>query len=423
MTGNAAARPHGGYRDMSSIRKTERGRLSRPRTRAITLILAAALLAPLLLFAGCSGTGDVFLRLGRTEITENMFVFWLSRYKAQFAYAYGSSVKSTYGVASLDDFWKLESDTGETYDEVFSEYIYQNALTYLTSLHLFEELGLSLSAADTEEVGNAIAELREKYASGSKTEFNAVLQEYGINEKTLRECYLIDKKITVLQNHLFGAGGEQAITDASVEKYYQDNYVRFAQICIFINECPEKSDDGTYITDDSGNISYRDMSAAETAAAKARADEAYAKASAGGTSFDDLVKEYNENSESESYTSGIYLCRDQVLYGGEDADAIFKAVSETDIGKVKKLELGNSIHIFLRLPLDEGAWKKSANSDFFNFYDSSLGNYVPLKEYIKTPLFVGYIEGKTKELADSIEVNEDIKKSRKISTVRENYYF
>ena len=117
------------------------------------------------------------------------------------------------------------------------------------------------------------------------------------------------------------------------------------------------------------------------------------------------------------------MCSDQILYSGDDANRIFDTVSGMETGEVKLLELDNSIHILRRLPLTEKAWKISSNQDFFLFYDSESSDYISLGEYIVTPLFLKYIEDKRKEYADSIEVDEAIRKNCKISKVKENYYF
>jgi len=167
----------------------------------------------------------------------------------------------------MDDFWALKQEDGTTYDDLFTSYIVDNAKTYLCALYLFDQFGLSLSDADVEEVDTALSELVDQYADGNKSEFNTVLAAYGFNYKTLRECYLTDKKVTVLQNYLFSDGGPEAVTDDKLEAYYKSTYVRITQICIFINQCPEVDSEGKYVTGDDGNIKYRDMSALENQAA------------------------------------------------------------------------------------------------------------------------------------------------------------
>ena len=202
---------------------------------------ALALLMLTLSFVGCSSLGTPVMELGGTEITANMIEFWLSRYKAQFEHYYGEAVRKQYGLDKGDQFWPLVADpaTGETYDDIMSGFIYENAQTYLCSLYLFHQFGLSLPASTVEEVDTYIADLCENYASGSKSEFNALLSNYGVSMKILRELYLIDEKVDYLQEYLFGAGGTLGVTKIDKENYYKQNYVRMRQICFFINECPE----------------------------------------------------------------------------------------------------------------------------------------------------------------------------------------
>ena len=390
--------------------------------KAISLLLIFAMILPLC--CSCGSTGTAVMSLGSAKITDKMLVFWLSRYKAQFEYAYGSAVKTTYGVSDLEDFWKMEydSDAGTTYDDLFTSYIYENAKTYLCAIYLFDEFGLKLSDDDIEEVDSAIEELVDAYADGDNREFNVVLAEYGFNKATLRECYLVDKKVSALENYLFNAGGPEEITDETLENYYQENFVRMEQICIFINQCPETDDDGKYLTDDDGSVKYRDMTAAETQEARDRAQEALTKINA-GTDFDTVAAEYNENTESDTYVNGIYMSEDSMANATGDLSSLYTTLESMSLGEVKLVELTNSIHIIKRLSLDAGAWKQSVNDDFFNFYDSSTGGYVTFKEYLKTPLFLEYIETRLSGFSADIKTNDSIISETKISTVTANYYF
>lgn len=400
--------------------------MKRFASKITALLLAIVLVCATVTLCSCSNTGKAMLKLGKTEITENMYIFWLSRYKATFESQYGASVKTAYNVSSVDQFWPLtfKDDDGstKTYDDMFSEYIYENARTYLMALYLFDEFGLSLSDTDKKDIDEYVDSLIEDFANGSKNEFNVVLAEYGLNLATLKVCYETDAKITVLQNYLFGKNGPEQITDADIEAYYQENYVRMEQICIFLDQCPEKGEDGKYLTDKEGNIAYRDMSVAETTLARQRGDEALSKLNL-GSDFAAVKAEYNENAESDSYTDGIYLSKDNAYNGGEDTTKLYDTLKEMKDGEFRLIELEHTLHIIRKLPLEAGAYKKSVNTDFFTYYDASSAQYVTFEKYVQTPIFLSYIEKKLKEYDSQITVDEDIKNNTKISKVKSNYYF
>lgn len=390
--------------------------------KTVSVILVFVMMLPL--FCGCAGTGSQVMSLGSARVTDKMLVFWLSRYKAQFIYAYESAVKSTYGVSDIDDFWKMEYDSaaGSTYDDLFTSYIYDNAKTYLCAVYLFDQFGLKLSDDDVKEVDDAIAELTDAYADGDKREFNAFLAGYGFNTATLRECYLVDKKVSALQDYLFNDGGPEAITDDKLEKYYQDNFVRMDHICIFINHRPELTADGAYVTDDDGAVKYREMTAAENQTARENAQAALTKINA-GNEFGTVSAEYNENTESQKYVNGIYMSEDSIANATGDLASLYTTLNEMSLGEVKLVELSNSIHIIKRLSLDAGAWKQSVNSDFFSFYDASSGGLITFHEYLKTPLFLDYIENRLSGFSADMKIDEEAMKETKISTVKANYYF
>lgn len=384
---------------------------------------ALALLLLLLTLVGCSSYGQPVMELGGTEITANMIEFWLSRYKAQFEHYYGSAVCSQYDLDSVDQFWPIVSDeaTGETYDEVMSGFIYENAETYLCALYLFDQFGLKLPKETEAEVDEYIDELLEEYASGSKAEFNALLSNYGINMKLLRELYLIDEKVDFLQNYLFGKGGTLGVTKMDKEKYYQENYVSMRQICIFINECPELDKDGNPILDANGYTKYRDMTAEETQEARNRAADALTKIH-NGESFASVNSEYDENPTDNQYTA-IYISRDSAMGTDAALEKIYNELGTMKVGEIKLVETENNLHIIEKLPLEEGAYDKSINADFFTFYDSELGAVATFEEYLKDPLFLNYIAESLEKYSADVKINEEELKKIKLSTVKANYYY
>jgi hypothetical protein len=353
-----------------------------------------------------------------------MIEFWLSRYKAQFEYYYGDAVINQYGLDKVDQFWRLTSDpaTGETFDDVMSGFIYENAKTYLCSLYLFDQFGLSLPAETVEAVDSHIAELCENYASGSKSEFNALLSNYGVSMKILRELYLIDEKVDYLENYLFGPGGTLGITKIDKENYYQQNYVRMRQICFFINECPELDEKGNPVLDKDGYTKYRSMTTAETQEARSRAADAL-KSINSGSDFLAVSKEYDENPTDDKYAGGIYMSKDSAMGTDAALEKIYNELQAMEVGQIKLIETENNLHIVEKLELDEGAYDKTANTDFFTFYDPELGAITTFENYLKEPLFLDYIAESLEKYSAEVKIDEELLNKYKLSSVQANYYY
>ncbi len=390
--------------------------------KTAALILAVLMMA--LPFASCSGYGTPVMELGGTEITENMIEFWLSRYKAQFEYYYSAAILEQYQLDKLDQFWEIsaDSETGETFDDVMSGFIYENAKTYLCSLYLFEQLGLSLPENTVRSVDDLMEDLLEEYASGSKSEFNALLSTYGVNYKLLRELYLIDEKVDYLQEHLFGNGGTFGVTKIDKENYYQENYVRMQQICIFINERPVVDENGNYVLDEDGYTKVEDMSAADTQEARERAAEAITKLN-NKESFESVSAKYDENTADNAYTSGIYISQDSAMGTDPALEKIYNELVSMEVGQIKLIETETGLHIVKKLELDEGAYDKEINSDFFKFYDPDTQNYVTYEGYLKEPLFLEYINESLEKFSADIKIDEERLKSKKLSNVQSNFYY
>ena len=393
--------------------------------KSVLRICAAltALLLALIQLVSCSSLGTPVMTLGKTEITGSMIEFWMSRYKAQFEYSYGQSLKTAYGLSSVDSIWKVKvkDDSAETYDDMFSSYIFDNAKTYLCALYLFDQFGLKLPDSTVKKTDETINEYVTNLADGSKSEFNAILAAYGINMKILRELYLADEKVSYLREYLFGSNGTEPITTQQIEDYYQKNYVRMKQICVFINQRPKQNEDGTYVTDSSGKTQYTTMTADENAAARTKIEEALAKID-GGEHFEKALSEYDENKADDGYKNGIYMSAESSFGNDEDLQKIYETLCEMKVGEVRELELSNSLHIIKKYELDTGAYAKAENSDFFLFNDGT-GSYQTLQQYVKTPLFLDYIKGKLDEFSADIKIDEEALSQYRISKVKSNYNF
>lgn len=389
--------------------------------RIAALVLAAVMMT--LSLVSCSGMGTTVMELGGTVITENMIEFWLSRYKAQFVYYYGDAICQQYDLDNIEQFWPIkdESGSGKSYDEIMSEFIYENAETYLCALYLFDQYGLSLPKETEDEIDAYIDELCQENASGSKSEFNSILETYGINRSQLRELYLIDEKVDYLQEYLFGVNGTLGVTKVDKDNYYRENYVRMRQICIFINECPELDSEGNLVNDSKGNIKYRDMTAAETQAARERADAALMKIHS-GTEFPSVHNEYDENTMDDAYAS-IYMSKDSAMGADAALEKIYTELQTMNVGDIRLIETESSLHIVQKLELQEGAYDDSANVDFFTFYDPELENYITFEAYLREPLFLDFIAESLEKFSADIKIDQDALKKKKLSNVKANYYY
>jgi hypothetical protein len=105
----------------------------------------------------------------------------------------------------------------------------EEAKTYLAALYLFEKNDLKLPNETLDAIDAELAELMDYRADGSKSQFNALLAEYGVNYKLLREAMIISEKISYLKQYLFGADGSK-IAENLVDDYYRENYRRFKVI-------------------------------------------------------------------------------------------------------------------------------------------------------------------------------------------------
>ncbi|MBO5701689.1 MAG: hypothetical protein J6S71_04555 [Clostridia bacterium] len=389
--------------------------------RIAALLLAAVMMT--LSLASCGGMGNTVMELGGTVITENMIEFWLSRYKAQFVYYYGDPICQQYDLDNIEQFWHIkdESGSGKTYDEIMSEFIYENAETYLCALYLFDQYGLALPTETVTEIDEYIDELCEKNASGSKSEFNAILESYGINRKQLRELYLIDAKVDYLQEYLFGANGTLGVTKVDKEEYYQANYVRMRQICFFINERPELDSNGDPVLDSKGNVKYVDMTASETQDARARASEALKKIQM-GTEFPSVHNEFDENKQDNQYSS-IYISRDSAMGSDPALEKIYTELQDMKVGEIRLIETENNLHIVEKLELVEGAYDDSANIDFFSFYDPETDALMTFEGYLVEPLFLEYIAESLEKFSADVKIDTDALNKKKLSNVKANYSY
>lgn len=428
---------------------------SKKHTRVTALLLTSLLLVGCL--AGCSKNyGEPLMTLGDCEITVNMFNLYLSRVK-------GSAVYAT-SDARYDSFWNtIVGEDGSTYADLYLDLVLDNAKTTLAALYVFDELGLSLTDAEYEDIDEDLERLmRNASDGGTKTEFNAVLSAYGVNYNILREAYVMEKKLEKVELALYGEDAT-LVSDLLKQDYMEKNYVRFKQIFVYTVDIEyEKDEDGNVIYfdtstdqykyntsgtvtkkdedgnairdkygniifynedgsiaydtvngqpatkyDDDGNPVTKELKGDELTERLAYIDriQKLVDEDSGYINFEALVDTYSEDVGAEEYPNGIYLTK----YSDYDSTEVRDGVFEMEIGEVKRFESDYGVHIVKRYELDEGAFSNDSNSDFFTDFNQEVCDY----------LFLIKLEG----YYDQIVIDEEKLSGLSIKLVDPNFYY
>ena len=186
------------------------------------LALVAALLCCVMLFSACASHGKTLLTAGKEEISVNVFQLYLSRMKGSLAQS-GAAVTS-------DAYWKTYISTDHTTTaEYYTTQVLEGLKHIAAAMILFEKENLKLPQSIVDEIDAWIDELIATDGEGSKTTLNSILSAYGANVTVLRDAAILEAKLSLLKEHLYGVGGS-LIADTAVEEYYKATYYRGYQM-------------------------------------------------------------------------------------------------------------------------------------------------------------------------------------------------
>ena len=170
--------------------------MKRFTVKILLLLLTLVLCLPLL--AGCSGkNGKTLLEIEGVKLSVNTYELLLSRMKGALARSEGLAIDK-------EGFWTniVDSDN-TTYEQYLRESILENAKTYAIGVYLHDKVyGLTLPKETLNAIDAELAEYVDYDGDGSKTAFNQVLSEFGVNYDILRATYVMEAKIDALKVHL-----------------------------------------------------------------------------------------------------------------------------------------------------------------------------------------------------------------------------
>ena len=172
----------------------------------------------------------------------------------------------------------------------------------------FSEYGLTLDETALAEVSNSADTLWINYGDE--------MQRYGISRTSVEAVILHNKKSVVLQDFLYGKGGEKEIPEQELLDYYQENYRRVAMLPISLSGLDEEK-----LTE-----------------AKALFSEYTARAEAGESLLSLMVEEYARTQSVTPeqaalvYTESTYerlVARESSGYPAGLLDQVFEAEQDT----------------------------------------------------------------------------------------------
>ena len=329
------------------------------------------LLAMIFTFSACAANKTV-MKYETAELSERIYSYWLHQYKSYFMNSAGDMTDD-------DEFWNSKVNDGSdmTMEQYFTDLADINIKKNLVSMKLFDEYGLTIPDETYARIDSEILDAIDSY--GNVNEFNKMLADYGINDKIYRDIYIIQEKIGMLFEHMFGAESGRIITDEEIDMYFVNNYMRIKYITINLYDINE---DGTLKVIDADERSRRFT----------QAEYIYSDIKNNGADFDTMFKSYTYD-PLEGYENGVYFSSKN-----RGAHPVINETLDVVIDDVVLVEDEYVAYIVKKLPLEDKPYM-SENIDKVQFTDLYTAC---AEELFQNILF---------ECIDEIEVIDNIKKN------------
>jgi len=308
------------------------------KKRAICAALCA--LAVGLGSTGCSNTTWA-MKSDNVTLPTGVYLYYLLNNVSQVyqnaEQASSSSASTSTSSAASADPWsqKIQNENASTW-------AISNAISSCKSLVMIEELSaqrkIALSASDE---ASAKSQADQTYSS-----YETMFQKNGISQDSVEHV----EEDTALSQKLFdsyyGAKGDKAVPESTIDAYYIANYVHVKQI--FVN----KNDSTTNTA----------LTGAKLTAATNKANQAYAAAKADVANFDSYVKKYNEDPGMTQNPDGYIFSKATASSQGFDQKFVDLAFS-LKVGEVGMAESDMGYFIEYKVPVDPKASTFSGQSE------------------------------------------------------------
>ena len=397
------------------------------KSKLLKIAATVLAIATLLSLASCaqgteSDTTPIY-ECGDEKLPLFFYEFMLSRAK-------GTLARNKYDVKD-PEFWTtvIEGD-GRTYEEFYNDIVLDSCKNYFAAALIFDAEGLTLSESALADIDEEVAYYIDYDGDGDESEFNAIIDDFGIDAKALRECYIIEAKYNYVVSYLYGGG--ELIGDAVKDEYYKANYHRFKQILLrnyyyeyeydsqgnlmyfdddsgkpiydTKNGTVKYDDGGMRIRDSFGEIIYYDKDGkiiydtvkgkpaakldgdgnaikyeyteeqlAERLALAQSISDSIAKGDV--DSFEAKLKEINADELIfEAYPDGYYLSRTESnsYVGYSYIIEILDALEDMEVGEIDCIESEFGYHVIMKYQLDSGRYNDGEYADWFNDFTDNI---------------------------------------------------
>lgn len=299
--------------------------------RIISLALATVLTA--LTLTSCGVDTKKAVSYEDYALTRAIFQYLCCLKKTENLYElYQLSPESTSSRALQDNeaFWTATDENGKTLGETLKEDVLQDVKELLYLEQIAKNASLTLTDAEKKEIRAQFDKLLTSYRD--KKELNEAMKQYGVDYDELLSYTYHQNLAHQGRTLLFGKGGSARVTDAAVQKRFEDSF--FAVQYLYLNHKNKTYPNGkTVVLPDS-----------ESAAKQKEADDLMARLAAG----EDLITLCAQFTESADPAAATGLVLEKGTFGDAAAEQAFLA---SDGKQVEKVVTDRGIYLFLRQPL------------------------------------------------------------------------
>lgn len=360
--------------------------MSKRFLRTLCAILCIVLCLPI--FTSC--VVDTMYELGPYSLDEEEYAYLMCTHKRQILESLGLNE------AYID--YPIAEDQSTTYGEyiekVYREQFEQSVYSLIYAQALFDEYKLELSEDEKNSINAIAGAIVYTYGEGSAERFNSLASEYGFSQDTLYSIYEKQAKESKVINYLLGENYSK-ITDKQKEEYYKENYIHFQTLVV--NCLYQKNENGTFSNISEAERQTKLKLVEELTAFLCREDMTYNYVllpkilkvdDMSSVTYEDIWNNPYINDDT-AYVGGVYMPKPNI-YQMASKNTLSQAMhtQEGDVSAIEakryfdgdgKITLGDSSEtinkgdyfeygtaFIKRLPMEEGAWKKEENKDFFS---------------------------------------------------------